>query len=388
MSESNLELEKLKLERHRIELDAELRRAELDEKRAARELEGEVQSQLNTLKRSELDGMMGKGLRLTAAQATAVAAVLAIIGSVAAALVQSDASKKIESAKNQLQAQIEAQKIVAENQKAASEQQIRLLEAQNEVQKSLLDKKVAEEKINSDLAIAAKNAQANFSVETTRAQAALDLQQRQFESTLISDATKSDDVTVRLSTLKFYIDIGLIKDPNKKLLDQINNLNVPSSQQPPSSTNSASVGSGAALPPSNPGSVGLNSQACPVIEHWTYSQSTGTLCYSVQKIGVGYSGNGPGVNNPLMEAVANSGPIPRGMYTIGPAQLSTLYGPFVMDLIPDPGSNMFGRGAFQIHGSSALGEADKIGSNGSVILLRAARELIASNPNKILEVVQ
>ena len=39
---------------------------------------------------------------------------------------------------------------------------------------------------------------------------------------------------------------------------------------------------------------------------WTYSQNTGDLLDPKgNKVGTGYSGNGPGLNNPAMESVAD-----------------------------------------------------------------------------------
>ena len=70
---------------------------------------------------------------------------------------------------------------------------------------------------------------------------------------------------------------------------------------------------------------------------WRYSQSTGTLTAPDGSVaGHGYSGHGPGINNPAMQNVPDVGPIPVGMYTIGPFRSDPEKGPLVCDLIPDP----------------------------------------------------
>ncbi len=54
---------------------------------------------------------------------------------------------------------------------------------------------------------------------------------------------------------------------------------------------------------------------------WTYAQTTGELQRDDKLVATGYSGNGPGKNNPAMEDVPNVGPIPSGDWTIaGPAR--------------------------------------------------------------------
>ncbi len=76
----DLETRKLDLEYRRVELDAEMRRAELEEKRAARESADKTQDAANLLKSRELEITAGKGLRVTAAQATIIAAAFTLFG--------------------------------------------------------------------------------------------------------------------------------------------------------------------------------------------------------------------------------------------------------------------------------------------------------------------
>ena len=70
----------------------------------------------------------------------------------------------------------------------------------------------------------------------------------------------------------------------------------------------------------------------------------------------GHSGNGAGLNNPMMQTEHNVGPLPRGRYTFGPWQDShTHLGPNVSALTPRPDASgsfdwLSGRGGFYCHG--------------------------------------
>jgi hypothetical protein len=98
---------------------------------------------------------------------------------------------------------------------------------------------------------------------------------------------------------------------------------------------------------------------------WVYSQSTGQLTHVGPDGSVdytangGYSGYGPGVNNPAMESVQAAqhgdpaGPIPTGAYTIGRPFHSAQTGPGAMRLSPVGGINPYGRRDLEIHGDKA-----------------------------------
>src|ERR1039457_5511435 len=79
---------------------------------------------------------------------------------------------------------------------------------------------------------------------------------------------------------------------------------------------------------------------------WTYDQLSGALGKDGQRVATGYSGFGQGKNNPDMENVPDVGPIPRGVYDIGPPHDTTTHGPHVMALTPEPGTNTLGRDGF------------------------------------------
>lgn len=97
----------------------------------------------------------------------------------------------------------------------------------------------------------------------------------------------------------------------------------------------------------------------------------------------GYSGHADGMDNPSLQDVKSVGPIPRGLWTIGPKYDTHDHGPVVMRLTPDKTTNVFGRDGFLIHGNSAKGDA----SRGCIILSRRIREQIAGGVDKRLEVV-
>ncbi len=105
---------------------------------------------------------------------------------------------------------------------------------------------------------------------------------------------------------------------------------------------------------------------------WTYSQGGGELKRDGKTRGVGYSGHSQGKNNPLMQSIKNTGPIPRGLWHVGPPKDTNIHGPYVLRLTPDKFTNCFARSGFLVHGDSKVrpGEA----SHGCIILSRSLRE--------------
>lgn len=95
----------------------------------------------------------------------------------------------------------------------------------------------------------------------------------------------------------------------------------------------------------------------------TYRQIDGEITLEDRFEGYGYSGTGNGRNNPATEDVQSTGPIPRGVYHIGPAHDHPKLGPVVFDLTPGPGQDMHGRSAFRIHGDNKNHDA----SHGCII---------------------
>jgi len=121
---------------------------------------------------------------------------------------------------------------------------------------------------------------------------------------------------------------------------------------------------------------------------WTYKQSSGELSRDGVAAGVGYSGYEAGKNNPAMQNVANTGPVPRGRYQIGaPMDLEGgPHGPFVLPLTPDPANQMFGRFGFLIHGDSIA--TPGFASRGCIIAGLPTREAIAASGDAELTVAE
>lgn len=116
---------------------------------------------------------------------------------------------------------------------------------------------------------------------------------------------------------------------------------------------------------------------------WRFVSSTGELRDSDGvHVWTGYSGHGEGRDNPAMEAVPAVGPIPSGLWSIGPPHNSDHTGPFSMALTP-VGHDAHGRSAFLIHGDNKTRDA----SHGCVIVPRPIRERIWNSGDHQLEVV-
>lgn len=119
---------------------------------------------------------------------------------------------------------------------------------------------------------------------------------------------------------------------------------------------------------------------------FTYEQKTGRFLGIDDKVmATGYSGHGAGINNPEMQNVRATGPIPRGDWHIGVAYKSASLGPVVMNLEP-VGHGALGRTLFRIHGDNSKG--DRSASHGCIILPRAVRERVAASGIARLTVVE
>ena len=100
-----------------------------------------------------------------------------------------------------------------------------------------------------------------------------------------------------------------------------------------------------------------------------------------------YSGHGQGLNNVAMQAVAETGPIPVGMYKMQPARYSSRLGPLTIDLEP-VGHNAFGRTAFRMHGDNQA--HNQSASEGCIIAGPATRDFVnkcIATGDDMLEVV-
>ncbi len=108
---------------------------------------------------------------------------------------------------------------------------------------------------------------------------------------------------------------------------------------------------------------------------WTYYQKSGEMFHDDDAFAVGYAGRYTGKNNPAMQNVPNTGPLPVGIYRIGDAYTHATKGPLTMNLAPDAANEMFGRDAFRIHGDS--GEHPGMASEGCIVLNHGYRQGIA-----------
>ena len=120
---------------------------------------------------------------------------------------------------------------------------------------------------------------------------------------------------------------------------------------------------------------------------WTYQQSTGRLTGPDGLLaGVGYSGHGPGLNNPDMQGAVGVGPIPQGLWHIGPARNPPDHlGPLAMPLTPQAGTHALGRSAFFMHGDNAA--ANHTASDGCIIMNHTIRLAVDNSADCNLMVI-
>ena len=116
----------------------------------------------------------------------------------------------------------------------------------------------------------------------------------------------------------------------------------------------------------------------------TFSQSTGVFTLSDGTKFTGHAGQGAGLNNPAAQDQPGIGPLPQGIYALGPWRDGRAYGPsfarlgpFITRLEPASANEMFGRSDFCIHGGD--GSNPPTDSEGCIVLFRAAREAIAAS---------
>jgi hypothetical protein len=120
-----------------------------------------------------------------------------------------------------------------------------------------------------------------------------------------------------------------------------------------------------------------------------YEQTSGRMLVresgKYDTIGVGYSGSQSrgGKNDPSKQCVKDTGPIPRGRYTIGAPVVGP--SPYSLPLTPDPSNDMCGRSGFLIHGDSISHPGNA--SDGCIILTRPEREAIVKTGLKLLIIV-
>lgn len=118
---------------------------------------------------------------------------------------------------------------------------------------------------------------------------------------------------------------------------------------------------------------------------WIYDQSSGLLTRSGVVVSRGYAGRGKGKNNPSMQAAVAVGPIPQGMWKITERYNSKNVGPYALKLVPEKGTETFGRSGFRVHGDSIANPGTA--SRGCIVLPRKIREKIWSSGDRELKVI-
>jgi hypothetical protein len=118
---------------------------------------------------------------------------------------------------------------------------------------------------------------------------------------------------------------------------------------------------------------------------WLYEVESGAIMRHSNTAGYGYSGCLQGLNDSAYENIPDVGPIPKGLYTIGPF-FDDLggKGPLVAHLTPDPVNEMYGRAGFMIHGDNAA--VNHTASHGCIIAAHVIRQAIADSGDTALEV--
>lgn len=122
---------------------------------------------------------------------------------------------------------------------------------------------------------------------------------------------------------------------------------------------------------------------------WTYSQRQGALRQDGKLIGTGYSGHGPGKNNPELQDVHGVGPIPRGRWVIkGPPIEGTSHGHYVLMLEPAEGTKTFGRSGFLMHGDMNDPALRGQASLGCIVMSYGVRVTVWESGDRDLEVIE
>ncbi len=113
---------------------------------------------------------------------------------------------------------------------------------------------------------------------------------------------------------------------------------------------------------------------------FSYTDNSGNLRHNGAIIGRGYSGHGPGVNNPAMQRVVAVGPIPPDVYKIGKSYTDPHRGPMTMRLTPKDGhagDAETHRDGFLIHADAIHFPGKMVASEGCIILSAQLRLLIS-----------
>jgi hypothetical protein len=121
---------------------------------------------------------------------------------------------------------------------------------------------------------------------------------------------------------------------------------------------------------------------------WTYKIKQGELWEGdvVQATGL-YSGDSEHFNDPASTALVRRGPIPVGVYWIGVARDTKEHGPVFIPLHPVPGSQMYGRSDFGMHGDEIDHVGEHLASKGCIIAGPATRDRVKLDVGGLLTVL-
>lgn len=113
--------------------------------------------------------------------------------------------------------------------------------------------------------------------------------------------------------------------------------------------------------------------------------------FALTKLGQGYSGDAEHQNQPASTHLINEGPLPVGLYLIGPVRdvNGGPHGPFVLPLRPASVNLMYDRKDFLIHGgkSSDIPGQPGTASEGCIVLPLPIRQKINAGTDKVLVVI-
>lgn len=105
----------------------------------------------------------------------------------------------------------------------------------------------------------------------------------------------------------------------------------------------------------------------------SFSQSSGLIQDEAgNHLALGWSGRGDGKNNPRMQDIRCEGPLPQGLYRVGPWHDHPRLGPMVAELHQIEGET-FGRSEFFIHGPSSKPDHYGQESMGCIVVPRPGR---------------
>jgi hypothetical protein len=119
---------------------------------------------------------------------------------------------------------------------------------------------------------------------------------------------------------------------------------------------------------------------------WIWCSETGALLNAQRQCRqYGYAGRHTGLNNPSMQHVKGVGPLPEGIYRIEAPHDSETTGPYTLRLVPEPGTEMYGRSSFAIHGDRVGNKRDA--SHGCIVVGKAQRQEVWESADHRIRVI-